>query len=155
MALSEFDEIFSDSREESLTIAGVVSAEWRRQHVLVKARVQFIQGSLLDMETPNQLQHLGNIHRHLLKRYGIMHLDVSQIRSQQRIITQRISRTLFEEMEAGVQFRSRLDQQPCFALFEGRASLKPIEAPIPMTVDHPDLVRVCGEFTLVLRPAVV
>jgi len=152
-ALSEFAEIFSDSPEESLTIAGVVSTEWRQQHVLVKAQVHLSQGSLVNVETPDQLKRLGSIHRDLLKRYGIGPLDISQGRSRQRIITQRISRTLFEDMQAGVQFRSRLDQQPCFALFEGRASLEAIETPIPMTVDYSDLIHVCGEFTLVLRPA--
>jgi hypothetical protein len=154
-ALSEFEELFSDSPEESFTVAGVVSSEWRLQHVLVKAEVKLLRGSLVDVEMAAQLKRLAHIHRDLLKHYGIDQLDISQIRSQERIITQKISRTLFEEMEAGVKFRSRLDQLLCFALFEGRASLSPVEAVIPMTTDHPDLVHVCGEFTLVLRPGVI
>jgi hypothetical protein len=147
--------MFSDSPEESLTIAGVVSAEWRRQHVLIHARVEFVKGSFIDVESPSQLKRLSEIHETLLKRYGIHSLNIFKIRSQERMVTQRISRTLFEEGEAGVQFRSRLDEKPCFALFEGRAILKPKSAAIPMTMDHPDLIRVCGEYTLVLRPAVV
>jgi hypothetical protein len=138
---------------ETLTIAGVVSSEWRHQRVLAHARAKFRQGKLIPIEHTSQLERLSAIHKPFLTRHGIDHLVVSQIRSRQRDITQAFSRTLFEEGHAGILFRSRLDIKPCYAFFEGRASLHMIGKPIPMTTNHPDLIRVCGEYTLVLRPA--
>jgi hypothetical protein len=151
-AIAEFEELFSDLPEESLTIAGVVSAEWRRAHVLAKAEIQPRGVILVNVESPPEIKRQEKIHHELLQKHGITSLNIARLRSRQRVITQLISRTLYEEGHVGVQFRSRLDQLVCYALFEGRASLQLVDQAIPLTQYHPDLIRVCGEYTLVLRP---
>ena len=46
------------------------------------------------------------------------------MRSRDRIVTQAMSRALYERRYAGVRFGSNLDDRPCYALFERRAELK-------------------------------
>ena len=67
------------------------------------------------------------------------------------MVTQTISRALFEEGAAGVRFRSNLDDQPCAALFEGRARLEPRGKAVPLRADVEELLQVCAEYGLVLR----
>lgn len=82
------------------------------------------------------------------------HLDIAQIRSKDRTLTQAVTRFLTEKGAAGVLYGSNLDDQPCAALFEGRARLSPVAGyePEPLTPAHPELVAVCEEFGLVLEP---
>ena len=75
------------------------------------------------------------------------HLNISEVRSRTRPVTQAISRTLYEDGAAGVRFRSNLDDHPCTALFEGRSHLEPTGVPIVLTRDVPELLRVCAEYS--------
>ena len=52
---------------------------------------------------------------------------------------------------AGVRFGSNLDDQPCYALFEGRAELAPDGRPLALTLQLRPLREVCREFGLTLR----
>src|SRR2546427_8415790 len=79
------------------------------------------------------------------------HLDISQVRSRDRVVTQTISRALFEEGAAGIRFRSNLDDGPCAALFEGRARLEPRGEPVSLTEDVEELLQVARGYGLVLR----
>jgi len=151
-ALAELAEVFNDGNDDSLTIAGVVSAEWRRSHALVWGEIEFQKGRLVAMEAPAVLHRLSTAHPALLKQMGISRLEIDKVRSRQRLLTQTFSRSLYDEGHAGILFHSRLDGKPCHALFEGRARLVPAAKAIRLTADHPDLIRVCGEYTLVLRP---
>jgi hypothetical protein len=82
------------------------------------------------------------------------HLDIAQIRSKDRALTQAVTRFVAEQGAAGVLYGSNLDDQPCAVLFEGRARLSPIDGykSEPLTPTHPELVAVCEEFGLVLEP---
>lgn len=51
------------------------------------------------------------------------HLDISEVRSRDRIVTQTLGRFVFERDAAGVLYRSNLDDLPRVALFEQRAAL--------------------------------
>jgi hypothetical protein len=150
-ALTEFETLFSDGDPNTMTIAGVVSSQWRKSHALVWAEVEFQKGKFAAIEEHSVLHHLKQLHHALLTELGIKNLNLQKIRSRQRPLTQAFSRTLFNDGHAGIIFRSRLDEKICYALFEGRARLTPAAKPIPMTMNHPDLLRVCGEYTLVLR----
>ncbi len=109
-------------------------------------------GDLSDIEQEEILRHLQREHAALLKTLGIETLKISDVRSHQRVVTQRFSRSLYEQGHAGIAFRSRLDNQPCFALFEERASLSALASPIPLSEDWLELVQVCGDYSLILRP---
>lgn len=150
-ALAEFGELFGSSADDGPIIAGVVSKQWRRSHVLVPAEAKFTQGRLVAIEAPSIIQQLSERHQKLLKQFGVDALTVATLRSRQRPLTRAFSRTLFESGHAGITFHSRLDGKPCYAYFEGRAALKPVGPVIPLTQNHPDLIKVCGEYTLVLR----
>jgi hypothetical protein len=55
---------------------------------------------------------------------------------------------------SGARGPSRLDGLPCFALFEGRASLEAVDDPIPLTDPAPRaLENVAADWSLVLQPA--
>lgn len=152
-AVADFARFFGAMGRGGLTVAGVVSAEWRRANVLVAADFSLQQGDLVDLDEPVVRERLGHQHAALLHRFGMRHLNVSEIRGKNRIITQTIARALFAEGCAGVCFRSNLDNQPCYALFEGRASLTAAVAPVSLIENVDELIRVCGEYGLILRPA--
>lgn len=152
-ALADFARFFGGLGRGGLTVAGVVSPEWRRANALVEAEVALRQGALVDLDDPATREALAQRHAALLHRYGMRYLNISEVRGRNRAVTQAIARSLFEAGEAGVRFRSNLDDQPFYALFEGRAQLVPAAAPITMTDHVPDLSRVCGEYGLILRPA--
>jgi hypothetical protein len=80
------------------------------------------------------------------------HLDIAQIRGKDRPLTQAVTRFVAERGAAGILYGSNLDDQPCAALFEGRARLVPASGykPEKLTPDHPDLVAICEELGLLL-----
>lgn len=150
-AIAEFEEIFGTPGGIGPIPAGVVSMKWRRAHVLVCATPRFQQGRLVAVEAPYQRERLSDMHKSLLQRCGIQNLTINALRARQRPVTRAISRSLYEEGYAGISFHSRLDGKPCYAFFEGRATLHQAGNVIAMTENHPDLIKVCGEYTLVLR----
>jgi hypothetical protein len=150
-AISEFSKIFGSEEDVGLIPAGVVSLQWRRSHVLVCLQPRLTQGRLVAIEAPHQRQRLSELHKALLKKFDIEELTIQSLRARQRPVTRAISRTLYDEGYAGISFHSRLDAKPCYAFFEGRATFQQVGRIIPMTDNHPDLIKVCGEYTLVLR----
>jgi hypothetical protein len=53
-------------------------------------------------------------------------------------------------LHVGVRFGSNLDDQPCYALFEGRAELQANGDHVQLTPDLEPLQQVCQEFGLKL-----
>lgn len=136
---------------DALLPAGSVPWEWRQAHVLVRVRAVCDAGPLVDLDDPGIRNDLESVHAALLAQHEMDHLDISQIRSKTRIVTQTIGRTLYDDGASGISFGSNTDNQRCVALFEGRGHLEAVDDPVPLTTDHPDLLRVCSEYGLVLR----
>ena len=86
-------------------------------------------GALVDLDDIPSRERLARQHARLLAAHGMQHLDISEVRSRSRPVTQAISRSLYDEGAAGVRFRSNLDDQPCTALFEGRGPTTPVAHP--------------------------
>jgi hypothetical protein len=147
-ALAEFARFFGDS---AAIPAGEISQAWRRRHALAPASIALDSGALVDLDDIPSRERLARQHARLLAAHGMRHLDISEVRSRSRPVTQAISRSLYDEGAAGVRFRSNLDDQSCTALFEGRSRLEPAGAPVPLTRDIPELLQVCVEYSLVLR----
>jgi len=147
-ALAEFARFFGDS---AAIPAGEISQAWRRRHALAPASIPLDSGALVDLDDIPSRERLARQHARLLAAHGMRHLDISEVRSRSRPVTQAISRSLYDEGAAGVRFRSNLDDQSCTALFEGRSRLEPAGAPVPLTRDIPELLQVCVEYSLVLR----
>ncbi len=131
-----------------------VTHAWRRAHVLAPARVERT-GPIVDLDQPALLEQLAMKHAVLLAEHGMAYLNISQIRSKTRPVTQAISRDLYEQGVACIQFRSNQDDARCLVLLEGRARLRPDGHAIPLTEDLPELLQVCSEYSLALKASPV
>lgn len=147
-ALADFQIVFGGLPH---LIAGEVSWEFREKRVLAPATIQLREGELIDIDDVVVRQRLEHRHATLLNRYSMDHLNIGEIRSEMRVVTQTMSGTLYDEGAAGIRFRSKLDDLPCIVLFEGKASLSPAGRPEPMTAPIPPLLQVCDEYDLILR----
>jgi hypothetical protein len=150
-ALAEFQEIFGPDAVGVLP-AGVVSWAWRETNVLAPGRIT-AHGSLVDLDDVAIRQQLERKHAALLADHGMEHLDISDVRSTHRPVTQHIGRWLYEEGAAGVLYKSNRDDLLCVALFEGAAQLE-ADGPVELLVHPiPELLQVCDEYNLILRGA--
>jgi hypothetical protein len=146
-AIAELRELFGDATP-AVRDAGVVGRELLEAHLLCPARAVG-DGDLCDIDADIQLRHgLEHAHAALLSAHEMDHLDISQVRSKDRIVTQTVSRSLFTRGYAGVAFGSNLDDARCIAIFEGRAALVPDGEPLELTPELPQLLQVCAEFDL-------
>jgi hypothetical protein len=149
--LAEFRELFG--RDAGLeAAAGTVPAEYRRRRVLAAAYVVVDDGHLVDVDAARTRAALEREHAPLLAEHGMAHLDVAEIRSRTRVVTQHIGRVLYEGGAAAIRFGSNLDDRPCYAVFEARGHLAPRgrAQPLELTADLPPLVAVCAEYGLAL-----
>jgi RES domain len=146
-AIAELKELFGDDTP-ALRGVGEVAAEWREAHLLCPA-LAVSRHAFCDLdaevELRNELEHELIL---LLVEHEMDHLDISQVRSRDRIVTQAMSRALYQRRYAGVRFGSNLDDRPCYALFEGRAALEPDGEPLELAPDLEPLRQVCEEFGL-------
>lgn len=149
-ALADFEN-FSDGPTHF--IAGEVRWKLREEHVLVSAKISISRGEIIDIEDVTILQHLAQLHAASLHKAGIDHLNIGELRSAPRQITQAISRSLYDKGAAGILFRSKYDNQLCIALFEDRAFLTLAGDPEPLTKPLSTLLQVCSQYNLILREA--
>jgi hypothetical protein len=139
----EPSELFVPARE--------VTQAWRQKHALVQVCLR-CDGPLADLDDVKLRNQLEATHYELLLSYGMEHLDIAQVRSKTRPLTQAIGRELYDQGAAGLLFRSNLDARQCVVLFEGRGSLIRTDEPqIELTEDIGELQQVCSEFGLILR----
>jgi RES domain len=146
-AIAELKELFGEDTP-ALRGVGEVAAEWRDAHLLCPAlAVSWHEFCDLDADVVlrSELEHELAL---LLAMHDMDHLDIAQVRSRDRIVTQTVSRELYERQYAGVRFGSNLDDRPCYALFEHRAELKADGDPLELTPDLKPLRQVCDEFGL-------
>jgi hypothetical protein len=130
-----------------------VTAQWRVQHVLVAAMVR-LDGPLIDLNDVTTRQEIEDRHAELLLDYELRHLDLHEITTSRRPVTQTIAAELFDRGAAAVRFPSRLDGNACVALFEGRGSSSVIEGPIALTDPPPQpLINVTEPWGLLLESA--
>jgi hypothetical protein len=146
--LAELAELFGPDAALSAA-AGTVPAAFRRERVLAPAEL-VLDGELVDVDDPATRAELEREHAAMLAEHGMAHLDVAEIRSRTRVVTQHIGRTLYERGAAAIRFGSNLDDRPCYAVFEARGRLAPRgdEPVVELTADLPELVAVCDEYGL-------
>jgi RES domain len=130
-----------------------VTAAWRSQHVLVPVALQ-LDGPLIDLTDLSTRQELEGRHLELLLEHGLQHLDLHEITTSRRPITQTIAADLFEHGASAVRFPSRLDGNACVALFEDRGIAVLAGEPIALTDPPPEpLTNVTAAWELTLEPA--
>jgi len=130
-----------------------VTAQWRRQHVLIPAVLR-LDGPLIDLTHVPTRQEVEDRHLELLLEHDLQHLDLHEITTSRRAITQTIAADLFDRGAGAVRFPSRLDGNACIALFEGRGTASLAGDPIALTDPPPEpLINVTAPWGLVLEPA--
>jgi hypothetical protein len=130
-----------------------VTAQWRRQHVLVPAVLR-LDGPLVDLTDVPTRQEVDDRHVDLLSAHDLAHLDLHEITTSRRAITQTIAADLFDRGAGAVRFPSRLDGNACVALFEGRGTASPAGGPIALTDPPPEpLTSVTAQWGLLLETA--
>jgi hypothetical protein len=131
-----------------------ITEKWRQDNVLVPCRMTF-EGRLLDLTDINDRRMIETRHAQLLTEHGMSHLDMHEITTRRRIVTQTIGTDAYDNLDvAAIRFASSVDGGTCFALFEDRAELEEAEAPIALTDPPPEpLVTVAADWGLELAPA--
>ena len=129
-----------------------VTAQWRRQHVLIAARLR-LDGPLIDLTDVPTRQQIENRHTELLLAYDLPHLDLHGITTSRRAVTQTIAADLYDQGASAVRFPSRLKGNACIALFEGRGAISSAADPIALTDPPPvQLTTVATPWSLALEP---
>lgn len=151
-ALHRFQQAMGADAADELSL-GTVTSAWRRQHVLAAADV-VLGGDICDLTDPAQRHAVEARHLGLLAAHGLQHLDLHEITTRRRIVTQTIATDLLDRGVAAIRFPSRLDGGACVALFEGRARIALTTPPVPLT-DPPvqPLLDATEPWRLRLEPA--
>ena len=133
--------------------SATVTAEWRRAHVLAPARMK-LDGSVLDLTDLEERRAIELRHTELLAAYGMSHLDLHEVTTRRRVVTQTIAADAFDALgSAAIRFASRLDGLPCYALFEGRARLVADGEPVSLADPAPEpLENVVAGWRLIMEP---
>lgn len=130
-----------------------VTARWRTEHVLIQARVR-LHGPLVDLCDLPTRQRVEDRHRDLLLAHGLEHLDLHEITTSRRAVTQTIAGELYDRGVAAIRFPSRLDGNACLAILEERATITQQGDAVLLTDPPPrPLLAVAAAWRLTLEPA--
>jgi hypothetical protein len=121
---------------------GSIARQWRLERRVGRARLDVDPALIVDLEDLAVRRALEEKHAALLAAHGMRHLDIAQLRSGQRIVTQTIALDLHGSGHAGVAYRSNLDNQECVAIFEQRALIQRWGASQNIERDDVDLVAI-------------
>jgi RES domain len=131
---------------------------WRRRNVLVPVRVVLQPGArILDLTDALECRRLEAIHARVLADHGLARLDLHELTTRRRDVTQTIATHAYDEDGVGlIRYPSSVDLSacPCYALIEGRAWLEAAGEPIALTDAPPvALEHVAAGWNLSLSPA--
>ena len=93
---------------------------------------------MIDLTNVPTRQEIEHRHIELLLAHDLEHLDLHEITTSRRAITQTIAADLFDLGAGAVRFPSRLDGNACVALFEGRGTAGLAGEPIALTDPQPN-----------------
>lgn len=130
-----------------------ITAAWRTEHVLVGVGLK-LHGPIYDLTDLPQRQLVEERHSELLLKHDMQHLDLHEITTNRRVVTQTIAADLYDEGVAAIRFPSHLDGNPCIAVFEGRGDLEHRGVIVALTDPPPEqLLKVAADWRLTLQPA--
>jgi RES domain len=151
-AIQRFQREMGDDAAQELA-AQSITAAWRREHVLAPLRLK-LDGPIYDLTDIAQRRSIEDRHSGLLLEHGMQHLDLHEITTGRRVVTQTIAGDLYDEGVAAIRFPSHLDGNPCIAVFEGRGVLVHQGPVVALTDPAPQqLVDVAAAWRLALAPA--
>lgn len=150
-AIARYVELFGEDAREDI-VGEPVTAAWRRNNVLAPARIYHT--GVLDLEDAAVRAELESRHAELLADHGMEHLDLHELTTRQRAVTQAIATDVYHRLGIGViRFASSRDGGPCFAVLEGHGELESTGADVALTDPPPEaLVTVAAEWGLELEP---
>jgi len=113
------------------------------------------EGRLLDLTDAHERQEIETRHARLLADHGMAHLDMHEVTTRRRIVTQTIATDAYDNLDvAAIVFASSRDGHACIALFEDRAELDEAGPPFALTDPPPEsLVKVAADWKLRLSSA--
>ncbi len=149
-AIQRFRELMG--AEAELELAGQpISAAWRRQHVLAPVRLE-LHGPMCDLLDGARRHAIEERHADLLVAHGMEHLDLHEVTTSRRAVTQAIATSVYHDGAAAIRFPSCLDGRSCIAVFEGRGDLRPAAQAVALTDPPPEaLLNVAAEWELTLE----
>jgi hypothetical protein len=130
-----------------------ITAAWRRENVLAPVRLR-LDGGICDLTDVSQRQKIEERHVDLLLEHDMRHLDLHEITTSRRVVTQTVAADIYDDGAAAIRFPSCLDGNPCVAIFEGRGELELAGEILPLTDPPPTaLLKVVAPWRLSLQPA--
>ncbi len=130
-----------------------ITAAWRRENVLAPVRLR-LDGGICDLTDVTQRQGVEEQHVDLLLEHDMRHLDLHEITTNRRVVTQTVAADIYDGAAAAIRFPSCLDGNPCVAIFEGRGALEFAGEILPLTDPPPTaLLKVVAPWRLSLQPA--
>lgn len=131
-----------------------VSASWRRQHVLLPVSLE-LNGAFIDLCDLRTRQAVERRYAALLTEHGMAHLDLGEITTKRRPVTQAIAGHLLRNHDAAaIRFPSCLDGSACVVVYESRCDVVEAGEAISLCDPAPEvLARVCAEWDIAMEPA--
>jgi hypothetical protein len=121
--LAELAELFG-AHSRAVRDAGMVAHSFIADYEVVRATARSLEGGeFADLEDLDLRHHLERSVPALLAEHGVAHLDIGELRSAHRSLTQTLAGVLFDEGFAGVVFHSKLTSGRCLGAFVGRVEL--------------------------------
>jgi hypothetical protein len=146
-ALAQFEE---ELGFPGMTLAGLIKRSWLESKALAQGRLEVLSGDLIDLGSMDVRRDLERRYARALRGFGLVNLDLAELQSRSRELTQFLAGELFREGAAGVFYPSNVDGKSCIALFEGRARLEPAGEPIPLKELFAELGPILLEFGILL-----
>jgi hypothetical protein len=130
-----------------------ITAAWRREHILAPVRLR-LDGPICDLTDVPQRQRIEERHVDLMLEHDMQHLDLHEITTSRRVVTQAIAGHVYDDGASAIRFPSCLDGNPCVAVFEGRGELELAGEILRLTDPPPTaLLKVVAPWHLDLQPA--
>jgi len=130
-----------------------ITAAWRREHILAPVRLR-LDGQICDLTDVPQRQRIEERHVDLMLEHDMQHLDLHEITTSRRVVTQAIAGHVYDDGASAIRFPSCLDGNPCVAVFEGCGELELAGEILRLTDPPPTaLLKVVAPWHLDLPPA--
>jgi RES domain len=152
-AIAKHRKVYGAAATASLP-KSAITEKWRQDNVLVPCTLLY-EGRLLDLTDVHERHEIETLHAQLLAEHGMSHLDMHEVTTRRRIVTQTIATDAYDNLDvAAIRFASSRDGHACIALFENRAELEEAGPPIALTDPPPEpLVKVAADWKLDLSSA--
>lgn len=140
---ADFRDLFGSDADPA-----VIPAAWRDDRRVGRTLLKLDDDAVVDLGHSRVRRELEERFASLLAAHGMRHLDIAQLRSQQRIVTQTIALELMTEGRAAILYRSNLDSEQCLAVFDAHVRPRRYGTDQLIEADDEDLVTVADEWGL-------